>query len=78
MKIKKKRCKRFFWSILYKIYFRLILLNFKILAFFWRQFYQEKRKRLSEREEKEDPEIGTDPHLLQVCAQSTIMYIEEH
>ena len=45
--IKKKRCKRFFWSFLYKIYFWLMLLNFKILAFFWRQFYQEIRKRMS-------------------------------
>ena len=42
MKIKKKKCEPFFRSFLYKKYFWLMLLNFKILAFFWRQFYQEK------------------------------------
>ena len=37
--LKNKRCGRFFWSFLYKIHFWLMLPNFKILAFFWRQFY---------------------------------------
>ena len=49
---KNKKCQHFFWSLLYKIYFWLMLLNFKILAFFWRQFYQEKRERMSVRKSR--------------------------
>ena len=37
--IYKERCGCFFWSFLYKVYFWLMLPNFMILAFSWRQFY---------------------------------------
>ena len=36
-------CGHFFWSFLYKIHFWLILPNFKILAFFWRQLWSVNR-----------------------------------
>ena len=60
MKIKEKRCERFFWSFLYKTYFWLMLLNFEILVFFWRQFYQEKRKRMSKEKFKTASKVQSD------------------
>ena len=45
--IYKKKCERFFWSFLYKTHFLLMLLTCKILAFFCRQFYKEKKKSMS-------------------------------